>query len=49
MLPDLPGRRYEDWELEDSAGQAVKVVRRIRDDLDARFQQLLADLVLAGA
>jgi arsenate reductase (thioredoxin) len=47
--PIYPGKRYEDWELEDPAGQPVEVVRRIRDDLDARVQQLLAELVPASA
>jgi arsenate reductase (thioredoxin) len=47
--PIYPGKRYEDWELEDPAGQPVEVVRRIRDDLDARVQALLAELVPARA
>jgi len=47
--PVYPGKRYEDWELDDPAGQPVEVVRRIRDDIDARVQQLLAELVPAGA
>jgi arsenate reductase (thioredoxin) len=47
--PIYPGKRYEDWELQDPAGQPVEVVRRIRDDLDARTQQLLGELVPAGA
>jgi protein-tyrosine-phosphatase/DNA-binding transcriptional ArsR family regulator len=47
--PIYPGKRYEDWELQDPAGQPVEVVRRIRDDLDTRVQQLLAELVPAGA
>jgi arsenate reductase (thioredoxin) len=47
--PIYPGKRYEDWELEDPAGQPVEVVRRIRDDLDLRVQQLLAELVPASA
>jgi arsenate reductase (thioredoxin) len=47
--PIYPGKRYEDWELQDPAGQPVEVVRRIRDQIDARVQQLLADLVPAGA
>jgi arsenate reductase len=47
--PIYPGKRYEDWELEDPAGKPVEVVRRIRDDIDARVQQLLAELVPAGA
>jgi arsenate reductase (thioredoxin) len=46
--PIYPGKRYEDWELQDPAGQPVEVVRRIRDDIDARVQQLLNEL-LAGA
>jgi arsenate reductase (thioredoxin) len=47
--PIYPGKRYEDWELDDPAGQPVEVVRRIRDDIDLRVQQLLAELVPAGA
>jgi arsenate reductase len=47
--PIYPGKRYEDWELDDPAGQPVEVVRRIRDDIDARVQQLLAELVPASA
>jgi arsenate reductase (thioredoxin) len=47
--PIYPGKRYLDWELEDPAGQPVEQVRGIRDDLDARVQQLLAELVPASA
>ena len=47
--PIYPGKRYEDWELQDPAGQPVEVVRRIRDDIDTRVQQLLNDLVPASA
>jgi arsenate reductase (thioredoxin) len=47
--PVYPGKRYEDWELEDPAGQPVEVVRRIRDDIDLRVQQLLAELAPASA
>jgi arsenate reductase (thioredoxin) len=47
--PIYPGKRYEDWELEDPAGQPVEVVRRIRDDIDLRVQALLAELVPTGA
>ena len=43
--PIYPGKRYEDWELEDPEGKAVDDVRRIRDDTDARVQELLAELV----
>ena len=46
--PVYPGKRYEDWELQDPAGQPVEVVRRIRDELDARVQGLLAELVPTG-
>jgi arsenate reductase (thioredoxin) len=42
--PIYPGKRYEDWELQDPAGQPVEVVRRIRDDIDTRVRRLLADL-----
>jgi protein-tyrosine-phosphatase/DNA-binding transcriptional ArsR family regulator len=47
--PIYPGKRYLDWELDDPAGQPVEVVRRIRDDIDARVQQLLTELVPASA
>jgi arsenate reductase (thioredoxin) len=47
--PIYPGKQYEDWELEDPAGRPVEVVRRIRDQIDARVQALLAELVQAGA
>jgi protein-tyrosine-phosphatase len=42
--PIYPGRRYEDWELEDPAGQPIEVVRGIRDQIDGRFRQLLVEL-----
>jgi arsenate reductase len=47
--PIYPGKRYEDWELQDPAGQPVEVVRGLRDDIDLRVQQLLAELVPTGA
>lgn len=43
--PFFPGKRYEDWELEDPAGQGVDAVRPIRDDIKARIQALIADLL----
>jgi protein-tyrosine-phosphatase len=43
--PIYPGKRYEDWVLEDPAGRDLATVRRIRDELDARVQQLIADLL----
>jgi arsenate reductase len=42
--PIFPGKRYEDWELEDPAGKDVATVRRIRDDIDKRVQKLVAEL-----
>jgi hypothetical protein len=38
--PIYPGKRYEDWELEDPAGKGLADVRRIRDQVDARVRQL---------
>ena len=40
-----PGKRYLDWELPDPAGQALEQVRLIRDEIDERVRQLLAELV----
>ena len=42
--PIYPGKRYEDWEVEDPAGKPLETVRRIRDDIDARVRQLLDEL-----
>jgi len=42
--PVYPGKRYEDWVLEDPAGQDLDTVRRIRDEIDRRVQGLLAEL-----
>ncbi|MFF2370669.1 arsenate reductase ArsC [Agromyces sp. NPDC058110] len=42
--PVFPGKRYEDWELEDPAGQGIETVRRVRDDIEQRVRRLLADL-----
>jgi arsenate reductase len=46
--PVYPGKRYEDWELDDPAGQPVEVVRAIRDDIEARVRNLLAGLDVTG-
>lgn len=40
--PIYPGKRYEDWEVEDPAGKSVDEVRKIRDEIDARVRQLLS-------
>lgn len=42
--PIFPGKRYEDWELEDPAGQGVESVRPIRDDIKTRIEALIASL-----
>jgi arsenate reductase len=42
--PVYPGKRYEDWQIEDPAGKRVEEVRRIRDEIDARVRRLLAEL-----
>ena len=42
--PIFPGKRYEDWELEDPAGQGVDAVRPIRDEIKARIEDLIASL-----
>ncbi len=46
--PYFPGKRYKDWKLEDPAGKGVESVRPIRDDIKARIEKLLADLVPAA-
>jgi protein-tyrosine-phosphatase len=43
--PIYPGKRYEDWDLADPAGQGVESVRRIRDDIKRRVTDLLTELV----
>lgn len=42
--PIFPGKKYEDWELEDPAGKDVESVRRIRDAIEARVRRLLQEL-----
>src|SRR6266404_3854604 len=43
--PVFPGKRYEDWELEDPSGKDLETVRRIRDEIDARVVRLIVELV----
>jgi protein-tyrosine-phosphatase len=43
--PLYPGKRYEDWTLDDPAGQDLETVRRIRDDIDARVRALVTELL----
>ena len=46
--PIYPGKRYEDWELEDPEGKDLETVRVIRDEIDARVQKLIGELVPSG-
>ena len=43
--PIYPGKRYEDWVLDDPADQGLPAVRLICDDIDARVHKLVADLL----
>ena len=43
--PYYPGKRYEDWQLDDPAGQSLEVVRTIRDDIDRRVKLLVDELL----
>ena len=47
--PVYPGKRYEDWQLQDPAGQPVEQVRVIRDQIDRRVRRLLDELVPASS
>jgi len=42
--PIFPGKRYEDWELTDPAGQGIDVVRSVRDEIKARIANLVEEL-----
>lgn len=43
--PFYPGKRYEDWALEDPAGKEIDVVRGIRDEIESRVKSLLSELL----
>jgi len=43
--PIFPGKRYEDWILEDPAGQDIEFVRRVRDDIKSRVETLLNEIL----
>ena len=47
--PIFPGKRYEDWELEDPAGKGIDTVRRVRDDIRGRVQTLIGELLPAAS
>ena len=42
--PIFPGKRYEDWQLDDPAGQGPETVRRIHDEIRTRVETLIAEL-----
>lgn len=45
--PFFPGKRYEDWKLDDPAGQGIEAVRPIRDEIRTRVEALIASLIPA--
>lgn len=47
--PVLPGKRYVDWDLDDPAGKPVEEVRPIRDEIERRVRELIADLGVEAA
>ena len=49
VCPIFPGKRYEDWELDDPAGQDIEAVRSIRDEIRRRVEQLVSELLPEAA
>lgn len=47
--PIFPGKRYEDWSLDDPAGQGIEAVRPIRDEIRQRIKTLIDELLPAGS
>jgi len=45
--PYFPGKRYEDWKLDDPAGQGIQAVRPIRDEIKSRVEALIAEIAPA--
>jgi arsenate reductase len=46
--PIFPGKRYEDWKLDDPAGQGIEAVRPIRDEIRRRVEELITSLMPAA-
>ena len=46
VCPVFPGKRYEDWVLEDPAGQNIEFVRNVRDEIEKRVQALLSEILV---
>jgi len=49
VCPVFPGKRYQDWALDDPAGQGIESVRPIRDEIRTRVERLLGELGVAVA
>ena len=47
--PFYPGKRYEDWDLEDPAGKDLAVVRRVRDEIRQRIEALITQVLQSGS
>ncbi|GAA2414111.1 arsenate reductase ArsC [Nonomuraea africana] len=47
VCPIFPGKRYEDWKLDDPAGQGIEAVRPIRDEIRTRIEKLVGELLPA--
>ena len=47
--PVFPGKRYEDWQLDDPAGQGIESVRPIRDEIKRRIEELMTEILPEGA
>ncbi|MBC7307916.1 MAG: low molecular weight phosphatase family protein, partial [Dietzia sp.] len=47
--PVFPGKRYEDWDLADPAGQGIEAVRPIRDEIKRRVTALISELLETGS
>ncbi len=43
--PFYPGKRYEDWKLDDPAGQGIEAVRLIRDEIEGKVKELLSEIL----
>jgi arsenate reductase (thioredoxin) len=46
--PFYPGKRYEDWVLDDPAGQGIEMVRGVRDEIRRRVEALIEELTPGG-
>ena len=49
VCPIYPGQRYEDWVLQDPAGQGIAAVRPIRDEIRSRIETLITEIAPGGA